>query len=78
MNSEVDIKMLTSVSQFIGKRIKCGGRVSILAVEPKDMTWEEFVNNVFNYMVEQFIIEKYDTDEFYIGMNWIKKQHWRG
>lgn len=77
---EVTERMLISVAQFIGADIKNNARVhrvDMSTISIPDMTWEEFVNYVFDYMVSRFIIEKYDGDEFGIGISWIKRQHWK-
>ncbi len=72
--------ILMTVAQFIGSRVDMYGVFNcenLSSVNTSDVTWEEYVNHVYDYMASRFIIEKDDGESFNIGIRWLKKQYWK-
>lgn len=78
-STELTPSILGAVGSFIGNRINKGTFNSECAkdITISEITCEEFIIHVYDYMVRNFVIEKATIEKFSIGMTWLRKQNWK-
>lgn len=80
MSKEVTSDMFVIVAQFIGSRYRNSGSVDCESMHvrtPSELSWEEFVCGVYDYMMSRFIVQKDNFVNFEVGVNWLKSQKWK-